>query len=102
MRSMAQFTVTPETLRSVSGNIKSIDGQFIAKMDEIGQHMRNLKAKWDSEAANGFINKFNGLRDNFENYSKVIKSYSIFLEKAAEEYGKTDKKINSATSNLFA
>ncbi|QUI25083.1 WXG100 family type VII secretion target [Vallitalea pronyensis] len=99
---MAQFIVTPGTLTTVAGNIRSIDGQFLRKMEEIEQHMNRLKAKWDSEAANGFINKFKGLRENFDNYSKVIQSYALFLEKAAEEYGKTDKKINNATSNLFA
>ncbi len=99
---MAQFTVTPDTLTSVAGNIRSIDGQFIAKMDEIGQHMRTLKAKWDSDAANGFMAKFRGLRDNFDNYSKVIQSYATFLDKAAEAYGSTETKINSATTNLFS
>lgn len=102
MNNMAQFTVTPETLTSVAGNIRTIDGQFLAKMEEIEKHMTTLKAKWESEAANGFMAKFRGLRDNFDNYSKVIQSYALFLERAAEEYGKTDKKINSATTNLFA
>lgn len=102
MNNMAQFTVTPETLTSVAGNIRTIDGQFLAKMEEIEKHMTTLKAKWESEAANGFMAKFRGLRDNFDNYSKVIQSYALFWIEQLRNTAKQIKRINSATTNLFA
>ena len=99
---MAEFKVTPEQLRSTSGNIKSINTRFNTTMGEIEKEMRNMKNKWESEAGNAFISKFLGLKDNFEAYSKVIDSYSNFLESTAKAYDQADKAINDASKNLFS
>ncbi len=99
---MAEFKVTPEKLRSSSSNIKTISTNFTSTMASIETEMNNMKKKWESDAANTFINKFLGLKDNFEAYNKVINSYANFLEQAAKAYDAADKEIKKGTGNLFS
>lgn len=99
---MAEFKVTPEKLRSTSSNIKAISTSFNAVMSNIEKEMNNMKNKWESEAANAFINKFLGLKDNFEAYDNVINSYAKFLESTARAYDETDAEVRKATNGLFS
>lgn len=99
---MAEFRVTPQTLLQTAGKIRGIDSKFNSTMGEIENRMRMLKNEWESEAATGFMNRFLGLKDNFENYSQVIKSYASFLEKASESYSTSERNISNATNNLFS
>ncbi|OPZ83048.1 MAG: hypothetical protein BWY74_04524 [Firmicutes bacterium ADurb.Bin419] len=99
---MAQFKVTPQALRSTASNIKSINSNFQGVMKDIEKEMTSMKKKWESEAANTFISKFTGLKDNFEAYYKVITSYTNFLESTAKAYEEADSAINKASGNLFS
>ncbi|WP_010250268.1 WXG100 family type VII secretion target [Acetivibrio cellulolyticus] len=99
---MAEFKVTPQVLRSTSSNIKSINTNFQGVMKDIETEMNKMKKKWESEAANAFISKFTGLKDNFEAYYKVIDSYTNFLESTAKAYEEADKAINNASGSLFS
>lgn len=99
---MAEFKVTPQALRSTASNIQSINKGIQGVMDDIEKEMKQMKNKWDSEAANAFISKFNGLKDNFEAYYKVIDSYATFLEQTAKAYEDADTAINKGTNNLFS
>lgn len=99
---MAEFKVTPQVLRSTASNIKSINGNIQGVMRDIETEMKNMKRRWESEAANAFISKFSGLKDNFEAYYKVIDSYTNFLESTAKAYEDADDAINKGTSNLFS
>lgn len=99
---MAEFKVTPQRLKSTSANISSINSRFNQLMESIRTDMQRMKQRWDSEAANSFINKFEALKDDFDNYSKVIMSYSKFLEATAVSYEKADKEISKATGSLFS
>lgn len=99
---MAEFKVTPEKLRSASSNIKTISTNFTGVMADIETEMNTMKGKWDSEAANAFIKKFLGLKDNFQAYNKVINSYANFLEETAKSYDSADKAIKKASENLFS
>ena len=99
---MAEFKVTPELLRSSSRNIATIKSNVQTTMQNIEAEMRKMKNDWDSEAANAFISKFLGLKDNFEAYYKVIEQYSKFLETTATTYTQTDSEISKASGNLFS
>lgn len=99
---MAEFRVTPQALRTTSTNIKTISTKFQTLMGSIETEMKNMRSKWESEAANGFIAKFEGLKDNFEAYYKVITDYSNFLESTAKAYEAADSSITKATGNLFS
>jgi len=99
---MAEFKVSPEKLRTTSVNLKKVNTEFNQIMGEISADMKKTRQRWDSETANSFIRKFEALSPKFDEYSKVIQSYSNFLEKTAQSYSKTESTLNSATENLFA
>lgn len=99
---MAEFKVSPERLRATATNISGINKNFNGVMESIRTEMQRMKQRWDSEAANGFINKFDALKDDFENYSQVIQAYSKFLEATAGAYEKADTNISNATGSLFS
>lgn len=97
-----QFQVTPETLKNTAGTISGIQGQFNATMEEIDTQMNSLRNVWDSEAANSFYAKFTKLKSSFADYEAVIKSYTMFLNQAAEAYGDSDLALNRKSAELFA
>ena len=99
---MAQFKVTPEYLKNSSSNIKSIRTGIQNTLQDVEAEMKKMKNDWESEAANAFISKFLGLKDNFEAYYKVMDQYSNFLNSTAEAYGKADDSINKASNDLFS
>ena len=99
---MAQFKVTPENLLMSASNIKSISADFTAVMSDIEKEMNNMKKKWESEAANAFLVKFLGLKDNFDAYYKVINSYANFLNQTAQAYKEAEKEVRNASKNLFS
>jgi WXG100 family type VII secretion target len=99
---MAEFKVTPQALRTTSMNVKSINTKFQSVMGSIESEMQGMKKRWESEAANAFISKFLGLKDNFDAYYKVLDSYVNFLESTAKAYEDADSAINKASGNLFS
>jgi WXG100 family type VII secretion target len=99
---MAKFVVTTQMLEDTSGTITKINADFNGIMEDITNLMNNLQANWKSEAAEQFISKFKGLRNDFDNYSQVITSYSTFLSSAATDYASAETAINTATGDLFS
>ena len=53
----------------------------------------SLKQAWEGEAAEALVNKFKGLRKNFEDICKTINQYGDFLTQAAENYDKVEESI---------
>jgi WXG100 family type VII secretion target len=98
---MAEFKVTPEMLKSTSSSLKNINSRFRSVMEGIETDMRAMKQKWDSEAADTFLAKFEKFKSNLEGYYQVVESYSKFLEETAQAYSESDKSINNLTANLF-
>jgi WXG100 family type VII secretion target len=99
---MATIQVTPELLRKTSTEISKVNSDFNLIMNDIKTEMQKMKQRWESEAADIFISKFNGLNDDFQNYSKVIMDYANFLNTAADTYTNADKAIGSDSSGLKA
>ncbi|MCT4686967.1 WXG100 family type VII secretion target [Vallitalea sp.] len=99
---MAKFTVTTQMLEDTSSNIANINTQFNEIMDDITGLMNNLQANWKSDAAEQFISRFRGLKNDFDNYSQVIVSYSTFLTNAANDYSSAETAIDKATADLFS
>lgn len=99
---MAQFTVTTQMLDDTSSTIKGINSQFNGIMEDITNLMTNLQSNWRSDAAEQFITRFKGLKNDFQNYSQVITSYSTFLTNASTDYASAETAIDTATGDLFS
>lgn len=93
---MAQtILVTPETLRSQAGQIRS----YSQEHEEIIQRMTNLVLTldevWTGEAQAAFVNNFQGMRDIFNSFEEALLAYAQMMERVAEKMESTDRALQS-------
>lgn len=78
--------VSPSLMRSKAGELKSNASNIKQYTDEMAREIESLKSAWEGTAAETFVTKFNGLRDDFQERFDVINDYAKFLEEAADEF----------------
>ena len=62
--------------------------------------MNNLSNSWQSDASSTIRDNFNKLAPKFEDYSKIIESYSKFLEKTVGDYDRVEVANNSSAGQF--
>lgn len=87
--------ITPEVLREKSSTLSSAANTIRNLLDEVTKEVNGLSSTWIGSASENYLNKFNGLKDDFEKICKDIIGYSDYLGKAAEDYGTTQTDINN-------
>lgn len=83
--------VTPEKLTQASGEFRQ-SGQTISQLtSEMIGIVDGLKNVWQGEAATGFINKFDELKDDIERINSMIREHVKDLEEMAAEYKQAEQ-----------
>ena len=83
--------VTPEQLRSASGEFSSTNGQIRTITGEMISLVNSLNSVWSGEAADAFKTKFNQLNDDIERIYRMIDEHVKDLQEMAAEYDKAER-----------
>ena len=82
--------VTPEQLRSASGEFSSTNGQVRTITGEMISLVNSLNSVWSGEAADAFKTKFNQLNDDIERIYRMIDEHVKDLQEMAAQYEKAE------------
>lgn len=92
--------ITLGQLTQVAGNIRSLNSNLTACLEEIKAQMNNLSESWASESSETIRANFNKHATHFEEYRQVIDSYAKFLDSTVSAYETAETAINSNASSF--
>ncbi|MBM7618443.1 pore-forming ESAT-6 family protein [Bacillus haimaensis] len=81
-----------------AGQIRTLNAQLAAKLEEIKKEMNGLSQTWNSDASNTIRTNFNALAPRFEEYRTVVDAYSKFLDSTVTNYNSAETQINNNAS----
>lgn len=94
---MATIQVTPELLREKAKELRN----YRTEHDEVIQKAKSLvnalPEQFKGEAAESFIQKFNGMESTFKSFSEMLESFAVKLDNNANTLENADKEL--ATTN---
>lgn len=83
--------VTPEELRTASGEFSTTNGQIRNITGEMTSLVNGLSSVWTGEAANAFKNKFNQLNDDMERIYRMIDEHVKDLQEMSRQYDEAER-----------
>lgn len=81
-----KIQVSPTTLRSKASELRNNANNIQSLTEEMSQEINSLRAYWEGSAAETYVSKFEGLRDDFKERYDVINTYAKFLDEAASSF----------------
>lgn len=98
--------VEPQRLKSAAGELSSTSGQIRNATNGMTNIVTSLTGSiWTGDAANAYVNKFNGLQDEIGKIDTMIQEHVDDLQRMAAEYDKAElSNINNASTlndNVF-
>ena len=95
---MAVIQVTPETLRSKAGSVRSYRTQHDETMAKLKNLIYGLNEIWKGDAQNAFISKYESMQ--FTNFSELLEGYAKLMDTAANELESTDQSLKNTMNNF--
>lgn len=92
--------VTPEQLRSASGEFASTGNQVQNLTSEMVSKVIALNNTWQGEAAMAYTNKFKSLQDDIDKMIGMIREHSQDLDQMAVQYENAEKINAEAAASL--
>ena len=95
------INITLDQVLQTAKNIKSLNVEISARLEDIKKEMNSLESTWQSEAATIIRKNFNKLESRFQECKEIINSYGTFLENTVvNSYSTTEESIKS-NANAF-
>ncbi|MBQ9991568.1 MAG: WXG100 family type VII secretion target [Lachnospiraceae bacterium] len=99
---MAEIRVTSAEVRKRAEELRSLNGQFKAKVAALVECEQNLASSWEGDAKTAFHNAFNQDKGQWDNFAVVIEQYATALDNIAAEYdNKEAMNANIASSRSY-
>ena len=94
------LVVDPQEVLNKSADMKNIRNDLSSILTSIGDAMTSLKNIWESEASNTFQVQFEKIQTATEDILKIVDEYTGDLDEIAENYMKTEQKIDNSVHEL--
>jgi len=94
------LVVDPQEVLNKSADMKNIRNDLSSILTSIGDAMTSLKNIWESEASNTFQVQFEKIQTATEDILKIVDEYTGDLDEIAENYMKTEQKIDNSVNEL--
>lgn len=89
---MATIKVNSTSMRSKAVSFNQVAQNIGDFTEEMTAEINRLRSFWTGDAGETLVEKFMGLKDDFENIVETIKNYATFLNEAADAYDETENK----------
>ena len=83
---MADIKISTQVLTSTAQEVRTLNTKLDQDLADCNQSMNNLESTWQSDAASDIRAAMNALKQWFDEYKKLIKSYSKILDTTASSY----------------
>ena len=97
---MAIIQVTPDLLRGKAGEVRTLRGTHDETMTKLRNLVRALNDQWKGAAQDAFLQKFESMQPQFNNFSEMLEGYANLMDKAAIDLQQTDQNLQG-TMNSF-
>lgn len=87
---MATIKVNSTSMRTKANTFNAIARDINGFTTEMSSEINRLRSFWTGDAGETLANKFNALKDDFENIVDTINSYARFLNEAADAYDEAE------------
>ena len=95
-----QIKVTPEELRTASGEFASVDSKVSNITQEMMTLVTSLASNWEGEASQAYINKFRELDDDMARIHAKIQEHTTDLDEMAKVYEDVERKTQEQNSTV--
>ena len=93
---MAQFGVTPETLKKVAGNLAELSSEMQTITSNMSNLIEEIKKAWPDENGLRYTERFETeVESQFSKYYNAVKEYSDFINRASSQYQATNERVNA-------
>lgn len=97
MAEQKKWEVTTEEVRRSASLIKTKTEDYQTAYNKLYAELTDMKGvHWSGVANDAFNTQLEGFRNDFEDMTEVLLSYSQYLETAAKNYEDTEEEIRSA------
>ena len=93
--------VTPEVLESTASEFNNVMIQLRNMTSTMVDQVNGLGAKWQGEASQAYINRFNQLQDDIATLTSKVNEHVKDLNEMAERY-RTGEQLNEERANTLA
>jgi WXG100 family type VII secretion target len=97
---MALIQVTPETLRSKSGEVRSLKTEHDTSITKLTTLVHALNEQWKGTAQDAFVTKFDSMKAQFTNFSEMLEGYAKLMDESAKNIETADTQ-SQTTINSF-
>ncbi|NLD98806.1 MAG: hypothetical protein GX640_02940 [Fibrobacter sp.] len=99
---MATYTIDTQLLRDDAKNLESSKAEMYATLNDITKELNKLLEPdvWNDDVAELFMEKFNGLSDDFQNYDEVLGNYASKAVEIADEYDEANRATKQLAEEL--
>ena len=99
---MAEIRVTSAELRRKADELKNLNSQFRAKVEDLTNCEGSLASMWEGDAKNAFHTAFNNDKIQWNNFHTLIEQYIVTLNNIAAEYDNKEAiNTNIASSRKY-
>lgn len=92
--------VTPEQLESTANEFNGIMTQVQRLASSMTDQVNGLGAKWQGDASQAYINKFNQLNDDIAKLTAMINEHVTDLNEMAARYRSTEQENEELGNSL--
>lgn len=100
---MALYNIDTDQLRKEASDLNKTKNDLFAILDELTNKVNEINDQvWDDNVAREFTRRFKGLRDDFQNYDKILGDYVQKANEIADEYDKANADANKQLEGLLS
>lgn len=97
---MATIEVNTDTLRSCGTQIESLAQQFQTEYTAMIQAADNTRSGWTGTDNTAFLQKVDGLTDDYQRVQQVIAGIAQDLQESAQRYETTQSDVQTQAGSL--
>jgi WXG100 family type VII secretion target len=94
-----QIRMTPETMRSRAGEVRTQGSDFEVVINKMQNIINDLQAEWEGAASAGFASQFDRLKPSFNEMRQLIDDIGGQLDATATAVENLDNEIASKFSS---
>lgn len=99
---MANITVTPQKLREAAQELRGLNSDFKAQVDNLSNQESTLNSQWEGQAHDNFHAAFNNDKNSMDLFAQTIEQYCQALEQIAQQYDTAEtKNANTAATRTY-
>ena len=92
--------VTAELLRAKAGELRNMRGEHDEVMNRMRSLILNLNEIWKGDAQTALVERYEGMQSTFTNFSEILESYSMLMDKAAAAFENAEQQNVSHISSF--